>query len=166
MGFLATTTSFSELIPNWLSGNTTTSDALGTNILTRHIDRAEGLVMAAASREYDSAVFTTTNYPPLLRSLAEDIACLFAMRGATTQDAQIKNENVAMFKGSYDMVQEILQGKQTLALAYTSGAQVPRRTGSLFLSSSEGYTPIFGLDDATLWDRDADEVDDQEDARQ
>lgn len=44
MGEYATTTSISELAPQLLSGNTSTSDAPGVAMFSRHIDRAEGVV--------------------------------------------------------------------------------------------------------------------------
>ena len=166
MGFLATTTSISELLPGYLIGNTTASDTLGTAIFSRHMDRAEGMVMAAMAVFYDTGSFTTTNYPPYMRALAEDITCFFAIRGASTQDGQTQNKNLDEFRPSYDLVQSVLSGekKDAIPLAYTDGSAVPLKSSVRFLTSTN-YTPIFGKDEPEAWARDSDEISDQEASR-
>ena len=162
MGLYATTTSLSELLPHWLVSNTTTSDAAGSNIFSRHIDRAEAEINACVANRY-SLPFTSTAIPPYLRSLAEDGAAYYTIRGSTVQDLQVRNEMLAPYEIYFERLKDLKDGKIKLTL--TDGSIIPVRTGR-FLSSTEGYTQIFGLDDATLWKRDSDEIDDQDSARE
>ena len=166
MGFYATTTSLSELIPNFLKQNTTTSDTAGTAMFSRHIDRAESVINSAISRLYILPFIvgtTTTNVPPILRTLTEDIACYYALRSSYTQDGASKNPYLDAYKSAMDMLADLAKGE--IKLADTSGSLVAVRS-SRYLSDKEGYTPIFGLDDENEWKRDPDEVSDQEAARQ
>lgn len=166
MGVLATTTSISELIPRFLSGNTTTSDTSGTNLFSRHIDRAEGIVMSYAGSRYDVSGFrvstSTTDVPPILRTLAEDIACYYAIRGSYVQDGQLKQEYVDKYEAAMATLEAIRDGKT--GLSYTGGATVAPRT-SRFVSSTEEYAPVFNMDKPESWDVDPDQLDDIEDDR-
>ena len=166
MGSYATTTSLSELIPNFLKQNTTTSDAAGTAMFSRHIDRAESVINSAISRLYSLPFITgttTTNVPPILRTLAEDIACYYALRSAYTQDGASKNPYLDAYKTALDQLEDLAEGE--IKLADTSGSLVAVRS-SRYLSDKEGYTPVFGLDDQDQWKRDGDEITGQEAARQ
>ena len=166
MGVYATTTSISELLPRYLSGNTTTSDTAGTNIFSRHVDRAEGIVMTYAGVRYDVSGFrvatTTTNVPPLLRSLAEDIACWYAARGSYVQDGQLKQEYADKYREMLVQLEEIRDGKT--GLAYTDGAAVPPRS-TRFVSNTQTYTPVFDMDGPETWDVDPDQLSDIESDR-
>jgi phage gp36-like protein len=159
MGSYATTTSLSELIPNFLRQNTTTSDTAGTSMFSRHIDRAESVINSAVCRLYP---LPFVNIPPILRTYAEDIACYYALRSAYTQDGASKNPYMDAYKIAVDSLADIADGK--IKLADTSGSLVAVRT-SRYLSDKEGYTPVFGLDDQDEWKRDPNEVSDQEAAR-
>lgn len=165
MGNYATTTSLSELIPNFLRQNTTTSDAAGTSMFSRHITRAESVIDSAISRLYTLPFITgttTTNVPPILRTLAEDIACYYALRSSYTQDGASKNPYVDSYKTALDTLEDLASGK--IKLADTSGSLLAVRA-SRYLSDKEGYTPIFGLDNQKQWKRDEQEEADQEAAR-
>lgn len=159
MGVYATTTSISELVPRFLIGNTTTSDTAGTAIFSRHIDRAEGRVMAYASARYDVSGFrvgtTTTNVPPLLRSLAEDVASWYAVRGSHVQDGQLKQQYLAEYEDALRVLESIRDGKT--ALAYTDGSEVPVRSG-MYGSSTEGWAPVFDMDGEGNWKVDPDQL--------
>ena len=159
MGLYATTTSLSELMPGALQGDTTTSDAKGTNIWSRHVDRAEGIINSALVARY-TLPFATI--PPLVRLMAEDIACWYWIRGVGVQDASIKNEMLAPYEQAFDDLTAISKGEKKLAA--TDGSLIATNPAR-FLSSATGFTPIFGLDNPRAWKRDQDEVDAQEDAR-
>lgn len=166
MGDYATTTAISELLPQFLSSNTTTSDAAGTSIYSRHIDRAEAVVKSFAGSRYDLSAFrintTTTNVPPILRTLSEDITCWFSIRGAYVQDGGIKQEYLDAFNRAYEMLKEIREG--LTKLTYTDGSEVPPRS-SRFLSSTESYSHVFNMDDPESWAVDQDQIDDMDTAR-
>jgi hypothetical protein len=166
MGIYATTSSISELMPGYLVGNTTASDTVGAALFSRHIDRAEGIVMSTVGARYDVAAFrvgtTTTNVPPMLRTLSEDIACWFAARAAYAQDGNRKQMYLDAFEIAKETLTDIRDGKTKLA--YTDGAEVPPRSAARFLSSTN-YTPIFGLDDPESWAVDDDQRNDIADSR-
>lgn len=61
------------------------------------------------------------------------------------------------------MLEDIRDGK--VKLTNTDGSTVPTASTNRFLSSTEDYTHVFGLDDPEEWKRDSDEVDDQSAAR-
>lgn len=166
MGDYATTTSISLLLPNWLKGNTTTSDAPGTAVFDKHITRAESLVNAAVSVRYSLPFIvgtTTSNVPPVLRTLTEDIACGYALRGSFAQDGASRNEYPESYFAALDMLKQIEKGE--IILTNTGGSVVPTLATGRMKSSSENYTPIFGLDEPKQWKRDANEISDQESAR-
>lgn len=167
MGEYATTTSISELLPQFLSGNTTTSDAAGTAIFSRHVDRAEGIVKSFVGSRYDLDGLiigtTTTNVPVLMRTLSEDIACYFAMRGSYVQDGNQKQAYLDEYKLAMEILAEIRDGKTKLV--DTSGTELPPRSSSRFYSSTDGYTHIFNLDDPQQWEVSNAQTSDMADAR-
>jgi phage gp36-like protein len=166
MGVYATTTSIPDLIPNFLSGNTTTSDTQGTQQFSKHIDRAEATIDGFISTIYPLPFITgttTTNVPPLIRTLTEDIACYYALRSAYTQDGASKNPFYEAYKVAMDTLKEINQGK--IKLVDTAGSLIATQATNRYLSNTDTYTPIFGKDDPKEWGRDPDEILDQENAR-
>lgn len=152
MGRYATSTSISVLMPFFLSGNTTTSDANGADIWSAASDRAEGYVNAAIVSRYDPSTWTTTGspaVPPLVRKVTEDLACLYTLRSAITQDANVKNSNMPEWEKAEQVLFDIRDGK--VKLAYTDGSLVPTRSGARFLSSTGGFNHIFGTDSERAW---------------
>jgi phage gp36-like protein len=158
MGGYATTTSISDLAPGYLQDDTTSVDQVGAARFSRHIDRAESMVNAAVGRRYALPFIvatTTTNVPPLLRTLTEDIATYYALRGSFSQDGKVKNPYLVEYESAIKLLKEIAAG--TMPLTYTDGSEVPANSSNLFLSSTKDYVPVFGLDDAPDWRRDPDE---------
>lgn len=166
MGRYATSSSISVLLPNWLSGNTVTSDAYGADIWSAAADRAEGEVNSSIVNRYDPTSWTTTGdpgIPPLVRKLTEDLACLFSVRAAQTQDSQIKNPNIAEWERSRQVLKDLRDGFEKLA--YTDGSLVPTKSASKILSSTQGYSHIFALDAEVNWDVGQGEISDIESER-
>lgn len=166
MGSYATTTSISELLPQYLAGNTTTSDTAGTNIFSRHVDRAEGIVTTYIASRYDPSAFvvstTTTNVPPIVRALSEDLASWWSIRGTILQGTPLGQEREAAYKRAWEVLDELKKGE--INLTYTTGSSVPARAAR-FRSSTDGYSHIFHLDDPRNWKVDRDQVDDIADTR-
>ena len=160
MGLYATTTSLSELLPFFLSGNTTTSDTAGTNIFSRAIDRAESIVNSCVISRY-SLPFTTV--PPLVRTLTEDIASYFTVRASYIKDGELRQEYLDDFLEAKENLKQLKDG--TAKLTLTDGSLLPALTTSKFLSSSEGHGQIFGVDSATAWKVDADKIEELKDSR-
>jgi len=162
MGKYATTTSISQLLPGFLKGNTTTSDTEGTNIFSKHIERAEAKIDSVIASKYDITGFTSGSIPPLLTKLTEDIAVYNVIR-ATSYRVDDKNEYLDDYAKANESLEKIIKGE--INLTYTDGSVVTPISSNRFLSDKSNYTPIFGLDDPQDWKRDDDEIDDQEDAR-
>lgn len=160
MGLYATTTSISNLVPQFLKGNTTTSDVPGTAAFSAHIDRAEGLINSKLVSRY-ALPFTTV--PPLVRMLAEDIASFYALRGVIAQDGQVDNEQIKRFEPAIELLDSIAAGDTKLAL--TDGSLLSTRTTARMMSTTEDYAPTFNLDDPEDWELDDDRLDDIGDAR-
>lgn len=162
MGRYATTTSISELAPNFLRGNTTTSDTEGTAIFSRHIDRAEDAINGYLAARY-AVPFSASSVPPLVKTWTEDIATYYAMRASYAQDGQIRQDYVDAFKRAEE--QMIAASKGGITLVLSDGSAAPSKSSTRMLSSTEGYTPIFGRDDESAWKRDDNEVSDTESDR-
>lgn len=162
MGLYATTTSISLILPGFLKSNTTTSDSEGVNIFNKHITRAEAKVNSAISSRYSVEGFTSGSIPPLLTKLTEDIATYFVIR-STGYRANDRNEYLDDYKDAMETLEGLMKGN--VKLTYTDGSAVAVNTTARFKSSTEDYTPIFGLDTQTSWKRDSDEIEDQADAR-
>ena len=148
-------------MPQFLVGNTTTSDTAGVDIFSSATDYAEGEVNSALVTNYDPTAWTTTGapgIPPSVRALAADIACYRAIRLTGVQDSQMRNLNLVAFEGWEKRLEALSSGDKKLA--YTDGSLVPSRTATRMQSSTEGYAPIFDLDTDTAWKRDSNEIDD------
>jgi phage gp36-like protein len=160
MGSYATTTSIGEILPGFLKGNTTTMDNPGALIFSRYINDAEAEINAAVAGKY-SMPFATV--PPLLRSLAGNLAAGYAIRNGFSVDSLRRNQYLDDYKRSFELLEKLASGDMKLTM--TDGSLAPVNATGRFLSSTENYTPIFGLDDPDQWTRDEDEINDQEDAR-
>lgn len=159
MGEYATTTSISQIVPGYLQAETSAVDDVGAARFSKHIDRAESIVNAAIGRRFSLPFITgttTTNVPPILRTITEDIATYYAMRGSFSQDGKVRNPYLDDYKAAISMLEQIAVG--TMPLVYTGGSEVPADSSNLFLSTTKNFRPIFGLDDAPDWHRDPDEV--------
>ena len=153
-------------MPFFLTGNTTASDTAGGDIWSGAADRAEGYINSTITNKYDPSSWTSTGtpaIPPLIRKINEDLACLYTMRSAVTQDSQVKNANLDDWAKAEQVLFDIRDGK--IKLAYTDGSLVPTRSTSRFLSSSSNYNRIFELDNEQNWDVGDNKLDDVSDDR-
>jgi len=159
MGIYATTTSFTSLIPNILASNST-ADSAGVDALSAHITRAESIVNSYVSARY-SLPFTTV--PPIVRTLSEDIASFFHIRGVSVQDGQRDNPWYLSYKLALEMLQDIKDGKVQMSL--TDGSALSPASTSRFISNTESYAQTFNLDSPESWELDSTRADDIEDGR-
>lgn len=160
MGTYATTTSIPYLLVNFLKGNSTTGDAFGSTLCSHHINNAEAIVNSHLAVRY-SMPFSPI--PPDVRRLSEQIACYNIIKSSTYQDVKQKNPYLDDFKSAFEQLKMYSEG--TIPLTYTDGSLVPTLSNNILLSSSDGYTPIFGRDDARNWERDDNEIEDTEASR-
>lgn len=155
MGIYATTTTLTLLLPNFLRDNTTTTDREGTSIFGLHIDRAESVVNARVAQRYELPFSVV---PPLIRTITQDIAAWMAIRGTLNQDGKVKNVYLDSYEKAMDLLEEVVKGSVTLV--DTNGTALDTIAEDRFKSSTINYSPIFGMDDAASWQRDADEIED------
>lgn len=157
MGQYATTTAIQHLLVNYLEGNSTGSDPFAASTASKHIERAEARIHSELAARYSLPISPT---PPELRRLAEDISCYYLIRASNYQSGQRKSEYLEEFKSALDYLKLISDGEKNLT--YTDGSVVQPLSSNHFVSDKTNYTPIFGLDDPDQWQRDEDEIADQE----
>ena len=161
MGIYATTTSFSNLLPYFLRGNTTTSDTTGESIITEEILNAESVVDSYVSARY-SLPFVLV--PPLIRTLSKRLTQCQIILGSYVQDGERDNDYwKAYCDQAYKTLESIRDGKTKLAI--TDGSILTPTLTNRFKSNNEDYTPIFGLDTSTAWVVDSDKLDAISDSR-
>lgn len=157
MGNYATVTSVRHLLVRYFDGASSAGDFFGSSLASHHIDRAEAKVNSRLITRY-SLPFTVV--PPEVRRITEDIACLNIIKASNYQGGQRKNEYYEEFKSAVDDLEAIAKGEAGLTL--TNGTELEPKSAARFVSSDTGYTPIFGKDDPTAWERDSDEESAQE----
>lgn len=163
MGSYATTSSLALLLPNALSGNTTTSDTEAVNTFSKHIDRAEGEINGVMAGKY-TLPFTTV--PPSVRSWSEDLACFYFLRAAVSQDGRIGDSSAGMFKDAHARLVEARDKGFKDILTLTDGSVLSPIVSGRYKSSTENEGPVFDLDTATSWKADEDRLDRARDARE
>lgn len=150
MGSYATTSSLSLLLPNALSGGTTTSDAEAVATFSAHIVRAEADINSVLAAKY-SLPFTTGTIPPSIRTWAEDLSCFYFLRAAVAQDGQMRSDILDRYIGAYDRLTKAqLEGFKE-SLANTAGSLIARKTTTRYKSNAENEAPVFDLDAPTKW---------------
>ena len=162
MGSYATTSSLAQLLPNAMSGNTTSADSEAVATFGKHIERAEGDINTVLAERY-TLPFTTV--PPSVRSWSEDLACFYFLRAAISQDGRIGDSSARMFVDSYDRLQAAREKGFKGTLTLTDGSVLSPITTGRFKSSTENEGPVFDLDTATSWKADSDRLDRAGDAR-
>lgn len=163
MGLYATTTSLALLIPNAMSGNTTSSDSEAVATFSKHIDRAEAEINGVVAERY-SLPFSVV--PPAVRAWSEDLACFYFLRAAIAQDGRVGDSSAGMFKDAYERLRDARDKGFRDILTLTDGSVLSPITAGRFKSTTEGEGPVFDLDTSTSWnvdevrlDRAADERD-------
>ena len=104
------------------------------------ITMAENIINGKIASKY-SVPFTVV--PPLIETLATDIAAYFCMRTLFTDDSQNKSEWTATFKESMKILDEIADGR--LPVIDSTGTEVARNIEPMY-SNTKDYTPVFDVD--------------------
>lgn len=162
MGSYATTSSLAQILPNAMSGNTTSSDSEAVATFSKHIDRAEGDINGVIAGRF-SLPFTTV--PPSIRSWSEDLACFYFLRAAISQDGRVGDSSAKMFLDAYDRLQDAREKGFKEILTLTDGSVLSPITTGRYKSSTENEGAVFDLDTATAWKPDGDRLDRAGDAR-
>lgn len=154
MGIYATTTSISLIIPGFFISNTSTSDAEGLLIASKHLDRAEAQIHASLANKY-ALPFSPT--PPYVTKIVEDIAVYNILRATGMRQGQM-NEYQAEFEKAVKDLEMIAKGD--IALTFESGTTVAILASNRMLSSSENHELIMNIDDPRNWNISKNEADD------
>ena len=124
-----------ELLPK------VTTTALGNTAVEAMIARAEAYINGKLACRY-TVPFTTV--PPLITTLATEIAAYFVMRTLFTQDSQNQSEWTVTFMEAMKMLDDIVTGK--CVIVNTSGAEVSFSADPVS-SNNQEYTPVFDVDE-------------------
>ncbi|MCK5358327.1 MAG: DUF1320 family protein [Elusimicrobiales bacterium] len=119
---------------------------MGTNIFSRHINRAEAVINGYISSRY---ALPLSPIPLSIRTITEDVACYNFIRAVYVQDGERENQYLKAFKDGIEMLKDIQKGK--IQLVETDGSLVTPLSSSRYKSSTKDYTPIFDLDDDKNW---------------
>lgn len=160
MGVYATTTSLAVMMIG------TTFDSLTTALASKLITHAENEINKHLSKRYDISSFqTVTSVPPLVTSLAEQLAVGYMYRHMDrggehpdTRPAQIIKPIMENLKAIADYKMDLLN---------TAGAVINDMSNTSYrcLSTTDGYSNTFNEDDPLNWQVDSDKLDDISDER-
>ncbi|MFA5380041.1 MAG: phage protein Gp36 family protein [Dehalococcoidia bacterium] len=120
--------------------------ATTTDVINRHITRADALINAKITSRYETPIAPT---PPLLGSLSEDIVTFYSYRSYYRQDNSNRTDFLDSAKEAFATLDEIRDGK--IDLVDSSGSQIAERseeaTGGILDSTTKDYQPFFDVDD-------------------
>lgn len=157
----STATSILVVLPGFPQTTTSEGYSETTVLLDKHISRADSLINGKIAERYDVSNFTS-DVPPLVRLLSEDITSYYAMRSQFSGDNQNRNEWIDKYEMALDELNEIRDGKASLV--NTAGSLISERETSSsdgrVDSNTEDWTPAFDVDDTLDQKFDSDRLDD------
>jgi phage gp36-like protein len=123
-------------------------------LLSKAIIKASAEVRAAFSSDLLTALDALTIVPAIIKSLAEDIASYYVIRGLYSGRTPSTNEWIDRYKEAKETLKNIAEGtKQIEGIAVDVGA---------IQSSTKDYKPTFDERDETNWEIDSDKLEDLE----
>ena len=123
-------------------------------LLTKAIIKATAEIRAAFSSDLLSALDALTTIPAIIKSLAEDIASYYVIRGLYSGKSPSSNEWIEKYKEAKATLKDIAEGtKQIEGIAVDVGA---------IQSSTINYKPTFDERDETCWEVDSEKLEDLE----
>lgn len=153
--YISTSTAILPLLPTLPQTSTSAGYSNCVSLISSHITRAEAIINAKISSRYDLSGYTSTNCPPILRMLTEDIAGYYTLRSYYTSDNQNVSEWVEKFGEATAMLDMIRDGK--MDLADTSGNIVLGSTTAASVDSNTiDFDPTFSEDTSLNWIVDTD----------
>ena len=144
MAFCETT----DVLTNLNMAATHVPDAL----LTKAIIKADAEIRAAFSSDLLAALDALETIPAIIKSLSEDIAAYYVMRGLYSGKMPSTNEWIDRYKEAKDILKEIAEGKRQI-----EGITV--KVGTV-QSSTKDYKRTFDERDETNWKTDPDKLED------
>ncbi|MBA7557574.1 hypothetical protein ES705_50335 [subsurface metagenome] len=121
-------------------------------LLTKAIIKADAEIRAAFSSDLLAALDALTTTPAIIKSLAEDIASYYVMRGLYHGKIPSTNEWIDRYKEAKDTLKDIAEGtKQIEGITVDVGA---------IQSTTKDYKPTFDERDETCWKTDPNKLKD------
>lgn len=121
-------------------------------LLTKAIIKAEAEIRAAFSSDLLAALDALGETPAIIKSLSEDIAAYYVMRGLYSGKMPSTNEWIDRYKEAKDILKNIAEGtRQIEGITVDVGA---------IQSSTKDYKRTFDERDETNWKTDPDKLED------
>lgn len=121
-------------------------------LLTKAIVKADAEIRAAFSSDLLAALDALETTPAIIKSLAEDIASYYVMRGLYSGKMPSTNEWIDRYKEAKETLKDIAEGRKQI-----EGITV--KVGSI-QSSTKDYKRTFDERDETNWKTDPDKLED------
>jgi len=161
----STATSLLIILPGLPQTSTSAGYTSTVEIVDKHILRADNTINGKVSIRYDVSAFSS-DVPPLLKTLSEDIASFYSFRSFYGGDNQNINEWIEKYQEALNFLDEIRDAK--IDLVDENGNVIPERdtTASTVISSNtKDYQSTFDEDDVLNWKTDQDKLTTIEDNR-
>lgn len=124
-------------------------------LITKAIIKGDTEIRAAFSADMLAAIDAADPLPAIIKSLAEDIASYFVMRGLYAGNTPSINEWIDRYKDAKKILEDIAAGtKQIEGITVDVGA---------IQSTTKDYKSTFDERDETNWGVDSDKIDDLDD---
>lgn len=121
-------------------------------LLAKAIIKADAEIRAAFSSDLLAAIDALETTPAIIKSLAEDIASYFIMRGLYSGKSPSINEWIDKYKEAIKTLEKIAEG--TLQIE-----GITLKVGTI-QSTTKDYKPTFDERDETCWNPDPDKLED------
>jgi len=123
---------------------------------TQAITKGDAEVRAAFSSDMLTAIDTADPLPAIIKSLAEDIASYFVMRGLYAGNTPSINDWIDRYKEAKETLKSIANGTTQIEGVSVEVNEIQ--------STTKNYKPTFDERDETNWKVDSDKLDDLDDA--
>jgi len=121
-------------------------------LLTKAIIKADAEIRSAFSSDLLSALDALEEAPAIIKSLAEDIASYYVMRGLYSGKMPSTNEWIDRYKEAKETLKDIAEGKKQI-----EGITV--KVGAI-QSTTKHYKRTFDERDETNWETDPNKIED------
>jgi len=125
-------------------------------LTTKAIVKGDAEVRAAFSSDMLTAIDAASPLPDIIKSLAEDIASYFVMRGLYAGNTPSINEWIDRYKEAKETLKSIANGTTQIEGISVDVNEIQ--------STTKNYKPTFDERDETNWGVDTDKLDDLDDA--
>lgn len=124
-------------------------------LITKAIIKGDAEIRAAFSADMLTAIDAASPLPAIIKSLAEDMASYFVMRGLYAGNTESINEWIDRYKDAKKTLEDIADGTKQIEGITVDVNEVQ--------STTKDYKPTFDERDETNWEVDDDKIDDLDD---